>query len=79
MLTVVWDDTTSQRDGQTIRDFKGMGEQYLNDKEAVVRNRNKTVNQTVEEEAGEQLAPSMGTLEEHTDKSLQCTLITTLL
>ena len=62
----VWDNITSQKGGQTVRDAKGVKEQHLDDKEAVVRNRNKTVGQIVEEEAAVQLAPSMGTLEQHT-------------
>merc|ERR1712115_561112 len=62
----VWDNTMSQKGGQTVRDAKGVKEQHLDDKEAVVRNRNKTVGQIVEEEAAVQLAPSMGTLEQHT-------------
>ena len=62
----VWDNITSQKGGQTVRDAKGVKEQHLDDKEAMVRNRNKTVGQIVEEEAAVQLAPSMGTLEQHT-------------
>ena len=62
----VWDNITSQKGGQTVRDAKGVKEQHLDDKGAVVRNRNKTVGQIVEEEAAVQLAPSMGTLEQHT-------------
>ena len=60
----VWDNITSQKGGQTVRDAKGVKEQHLDDKGAVVRNRNKTVGQIVEEEAAVQLAPSMGTLEQ---------------